>query len=164
MDGCVRACSVSLMILLRNKLNQMHERKHPWRRLEFLYSAWMAWTRPSSLLKLLTTCHSPTCQTLSNVFLKSMKLCLVFLCGWLEVFCSGDTVIFMEKNRTLFFGWRLVIAFFFTHVEWRGVEKCWYRCNWWKWVFWSCFPWCSGMFALWNHYWRPPPPPSLLTI
>ena len=74
MDECVKSCSVSLMILLRNKLNQMHERKHPWRRLEFLYSAWMAWTRPSSLLKLLTTCHSPTCQTLSNVFLKSMKL------------------------------------------------------------------------------------------
>ena len=42
--------------------------------LEFSYSAWMVWTRPSSVFKLLGTCQRPTCQTLSNAFLKSVKL------------------------------------------------------------------------------------------
>ena len=41
--------------------------------LEFSCSAWMARTSPSSILKLLRTCHRPACQTFSHTFLKSMK-------------------------------------------------------------------------------------------
>ena len=70
----------------------MGESKHPWRTptvvlmnspswpfkrtalLELSYSAWMAWTSPSSVLKLLRTCHRPACQSLLDTFLKSMKL------------------------------------------------------------------------------------------
>ena len=61
--------SWSCVIFSRNKLNRMGESKHPWRTptvilknspswlfkrtapLEFSYSAWMAWTRPSSVTR-----------------------------------------------------------------------------------------------------------------
>ena len=65
-------------------LSRMGESRYPWRApvvvlknspswlcnwtalLELLYSAWMAWTSPSSLSKLLRTCHRPARQTLMN--------------------------------------------------------------------------------------------------
>ena len=83
---------VSCMIFSRNRSNRMGESKHPWRTpiivwknspiwllkrttlLDFSYSAWMAWISPSFVLKLLRTCDTPECQTLSNACLKSMKL------------------------------------------------------------------------------------------
>ena len=84
-------CSISCMLFSTNKLNRMGESKHPWRTsvvlknspgwlfkrtalLEISYSAWMAWASPSCMLKLLRTCQWPACQTLSNAFLKSLKL------------------------------------------------------------------------------------------
>ena len=72
-------------------LKQVQDGKHPWQTptvflknscsllfkktalLEFSYSAWMAWTSPSSMQKLLRTCHRSACQTVNN-FSKSMKL------------------------------------------------------------------------------------------
>ena len=87
--------SVSRMILSRNKVNRMGESKYPWRTpilllpwrtffadcsrgrtalLEFSYSIRMAWISFISTLKFLRTCNRPACQTLSNAFLKSMKL------------------------------------------------------------------------------------------
>ena len=87
-----RSRSVSCIIVYRNKLNTMAESmSHCWTPtvvsknssswlfkrtalLEFLYSAWMAWTRPPSMLKRLRICYRPACQALLNVFLKSMKL------------------------------------------------------------------------------------------
>ena len=64
--------------------------------LVFSRGAWMAWTSPSSILKLLRTCHMPACQTLSNAFLKFMKLqnrscwcCRCFsVMTWLLKICS----------------------------------------------------------------------------
>ena len=71
--------SASCTILSRNKLNRMGENKHPWwtptlvlnnfpswlfKRTalqEFSKTAWMAWTSPSSMLKLLRTCHRSPC-------------------------------------------------------------------------------------------------------
>ena len=41
--------------------------------LELSHSAWMTWTCPPSMLKLLRTCLMPACQTLTNTFLKSQK-------------------------------------------------------------------------------------------
>ena len=81
--------NVSCMILSRNRWTRwMGESKHPWRTptavfkncpdwlfkrttlLQFSYSVWAAWTRPSPILKLLRICHRPTCQTPLNAFLK----------------------------------------------------------------------------------------------
>ena len=39
--------------------------------LEFSCSAWLSRTSSSTVLKLLRTCHRPTCEILSNIFLKS---------------------------------------------------------------------------------------------
>ena len=84
--------SVFCMIFSRNKLNRMGESKHLWQTptvvlknylslpfqrtalLELSYRAWMAWTNPSTVLKLLRTCHRHACQNLSSTFWKSMKL------------------------------------------------------------------------------------------
>ena len=84
--------SVACIIFSWTMLNRMGESKHPWRTptivlknspswlfkttalLGFSCSAWMAWTRPSSMLKLLRTCHRPEHKILSNVFSKPMKL------------------------------------------------------------------------------------------
>ena len=77
--------SVSGTKFFRNKSNMMSESKHPWGTpsccLEepplagcSYYSAWITWTSPSSMLKLLGTCHRPACQTLSNTSLNSMML------------------------------------------------------------------------------------------
>ena len=63
--------------------------------LEFPYSAWIAWTRPSSMLQLLNICYRPACQTLSNAFLKPMKMwdrscwcCRCFSMTWPLNICS----------------------------------------------------------------------------
>ena len=84
--------TVFCMIFSRNQLIWIGESRHPWRThtvalkksprwlfkttalLKFSYNAWMAWTTPSSMLKLLRTCQRPACQTLSDAFLKSTKL------------------------------------------------------------------------------------------
>ena len=86
------SCRVFCMTIYRNRLDRMIESKHPWRTrtvvlknspswlfektalLEFSCSAWMAWISPSSVLKFLRTCHKPASYTLSNFFLKSMKM------------------------------------------------------------------------------------------
>ena len=86
--------SVSCIIFSVNKLNRMAESKHPLR----TYTALLSWRTPladwedcthcrSSRIvpewfepvlplyrELLKTCHRSACQTLSNTFLKSMKL------------------------------------------------------------------------------------------
>lgn len=76
----------SCMMFSRKMFSSTRDREQPWceRKLPFGYSAVLRllsgytvprWTRPSSTLNFFRiTCHSPSCKTHSEGFLKSMKL------------------------------------------------------------------------------------------
>ena len=63
------------------------------------YSSWKAWTSPPPMLKLLRIYHRPACQTLSNAFLKSIKLwnswrwCCGCLCLMIRLLKICSTVL-----------------------------------------------------------------------
>ena len=65
----------------------------------------MAWTSPSFMMKRLRSCHRPTCQTLSNACLESMKLCnrLRWCCRCFSMMTrllkSCSSVLRTERNK-----------------------------------------------------------------
>lgn len=59
---------------------------------ELLYSTSSTWTRPSSMLNFCVICHSPSCQTVSNAFLKLMNFWRRF-CWCCRYLISGDNIL-----------------------------------------------------------------------